>query len=91
MAEGTLRFSKEERNFWILDVLIKHVAPPAVRKRFNIIIAPSDLANKLNSNAKILQNLFSKKVINGHQQNVLLCVPCVKIPTIPVPSGARCS
>jgi hypothetical protein len=90
MAETTFKFSKEQRNFWILDVLIKHVAPPALRKRFDIIVPPNDLANTLNSNAKILQNLFSTKVINGHQQNVLLCVPGVKLPTTAVPSGTKC-
>ncbi|XP_056003197.1 uncharacterized protein LOC125661001 [Ostrea edulis] len=81
MAERSM-FSKEERNFWILDVLIKHVAPPAVRKQFDVIVPPNDLANVLNNNAKILQMLFSKKVINVYQQDVLLRVPGVKIPTI---------
>jgi hypothetical protein len=88
MAERSI-FSKEERNFWILDVLIKHVALPAVRKRFDIIVPPNDLANLLNNNVRILQSLFSKNVINGQQQNILLRVPGLKIPTIAVPSGIR--
>ncbi|XP_056003199.1 uncharacterized protein LOC125661021 [Ostrea edulis] len=88
MGERSM-FSKEERNFWILDVLIKHVAPPAVRKRFDIIVPPKDLANMLNNNAKILQKLFSKKVINIYQQRLLLRVPGVKLPTMSVSSGMK--
>ncbi|XP_061170710.1 uncharacterized protein LOC133180155 [Saccostrea echinata] len=82
MEKGSYRFTKEERNFWILDVLIKYVAQPAVKKRFDVIIPPADLATVLNSNVRVIQNLISRKVINVYQQEVLQRVPGFNFPTI---------
>ncbi|XP_062567909.1 uncharacterized protein LOC134230148 [Saccostrea cucullata] len=90
MEKKSYRFSKEERNFWILDVLIKYVAPTAVRKRFDVIIPQADLARILNSNISVIQNLISKKVINVHQQGILQGVPGFSIPAaITVPTSKK--
>ncbi|XP_062578676.1 uncharacterized protein LOC134240614 [Saccostrea cucullata] len=90
MDKKSYRFSKEERNFWILDVLIKHVAPAAVRKRFDVIIPRDDLDKILNSNVSVIQNLISKKVINVHQQGILQGVPGFSIPAaITVPTSKK--
>lgn len=83
MAENTMTISKEDRNFWILNILIQHVAPTAVRKVFDDKIPPHDLANILNSNVKIIQDLVKKKVIKGHEQDILTRIPGFQLPFMP--------
>lgn len=80
------RMFKEEIDFWILDILIKHAALPVVRRRFDVIVPPNDLANVLNNNANILLNLFSRNVINVNDKYLLVRVPGVKLGTIRAPS-----
>lgn len=83
MTENTSTISNEDRNFWILNILIQHVAPRAVRKVFDDKIPPNDLANILNKNVKIIQDLVNKKVINVHAQDTLVRVPGFKLPSMP--------
>ncbi|XP_062595682.1 E3 ubiquitin-protein ligase DZIP3-like, partial [Saccostrea cucullata] len=94
MEERSYMFTKEERNFLILDVLIKYVAQPAVKKRFDAIIPPADLSTVLSSNVRVIQNLISKKVINVYQQKVLQRVSGFNIPTtmmVPTPKTTATS
>lgn len=81
MAENASTISKEDRNFWILNILIQYVAPTAVRKVFNDKIPPKDLANILNKNVTIIQ--VNKKVIKSHEQEVLVRIPGFKLPSMP--------
>lgn len=83
MTEITSTISNEDRNFWILNILIQHVAPKAVRKVFDDKIPPNDLAKILNKNVKIIQDLVNKKVINVHAQDTLVRVPGFKLPSMP--------
>lgn len=83
MTDNTSTISKEDRNFWILNILIQHVAPTAVRKVFNEKIPPNDLANILNSNVKIIQELANKKTINTQAQEILIRIPGFKLPSMP--------
>lgn len=83
MAENASIISKEDRNFWILNILIQYVAPTAVRKVFNDKIPPKDLADILNRNVKIIQDLVNKKVIKTHEQEVLTRIPGFKLPSMP--------
>lgn len=83
MAENASTISKEDRNFWILNILIQYVAPTAVRKVFNDKIPPKDLANILNKNVTIIQGLVNKKVIKTHEQEVLVRIPGFKLPSMP--------
>lgn len=83
MAENTSTISKEDRNFWILNILIQHVAPTAVRKVFNDKIPPHELANILSSNVKIIQELVNKKIIKTYEQDVLVRIPGFKLPSMP--------
>lgn len=83
MAENASTISKEDRNFWILNILIQYVAPTAVRKVFNDKIPPKDLAIILNKNVKIIQDLVNKKVIKTHEQEVLTRIPGFKLPSMP--------
>lgn len=83
MTENTSTISNEDRNFWILNILIQHAAPKAVRKVFDDKIPPNDLANILNKNVKIIQDLVNKKVINVHAQDTLVRVPGFKLPSMP--------
>lgn len=83
MAENTSTISKEDRNFWILNILIQHVAPTAVRKVFNDKIPPHELANILSSNVKIIQELVNKKIIKTNEQDVLVRIPGFKLPSMP--------
>lgn len=83
MAKNASTISKEDRNFWILNILIQYVAPTAVRKVFNDKIPPKDLAYILNKNVKIIQDLVNKKVIKTHEQEVLTRIPGFKLPSMP--------
>lgn len=83
MADNTSTISKQDRNFWILNILIQHVAPKAVRRVFDEKIPPNDLANILNSNVKIIQDLVNKKVINVQAQDILVRIPGFKLPSMP--------
>lgn len=82
MADNASTISKEDRNFWILNILIQYVAPTAVRKVFNDKIPPKDLANILSRNVKIIQDLVNKKVINTHEQKLLVRIPGFKLPSM---------
>lgn len=83
MTDSASTISKEDRNFWILNILIQHVAPKAVRKLFNDKIPPNGLANILSSNVKIIQELANKKVINTQAQEILVRIPGFKLPSMP--------
>lgn len=83
MTDNSSTISKEDRNFWILNILIQHVAPIAVRKLFNDKIPPNGLANILSSNVKIIQELANKKVINTQAQEILVRIPGFKLPSMP--------
>lgn len=83
MAEDASIISKEDRNFLILNILIQYVAPKAVRKVFNDKIPPKDLADILNRNVKIIQDLVNKKVIKTQEQEVLTRIPGFKLPSMP--------
>lgn len=83
MTDNTSTISKEDRNFWILNIVIQHVAPIAVRKLFNDKIPPNCLANILSSNVKIIQDLANKKVINTQAQEILVRIPGFKLPSMP--------
>lgn len=83
MAENTSTISKEDRNSWILNILIQHVAPTAVRKVFNDKIPPNELANILSINVKIIQELVNKKVIKIREQEILVRIPGFKLPSMP--------
>lgn len=85
MAENTTTISKEDRNFFILNILIQHVAPTAMRKVFDDKIPPNDLANILSNNVKTIQDLVNKKVINTHGQDLLARIPGFKLPSMPSP------
>lgn len=54
-----------------------------MRKVFDDKIPPNDLANILNKNVKIIQDLVNKKVINVHAQDTLVRVPGFKLPSMP--------
>lgn len=54
-----------------------------MRKVFDDKIPPTDLANILNKNVKIIQDLVNKKVINVHAQDTLVRVPGLKLPSMP--------
>lgn len=83
MAENSFTISKEDRNFWILNILIQYVAPTAVRKVFDKKIPPNDLANILNSNVKIIQKLVNKEIIKTHEQDILTRIPGFQLPSMP--------
>lgn len=85
MATNTTTISKENRNFWILNILIQHVAPTAVRRIFDNRIPPNDLANILSNNVKTIQYLVNKKVINTHGQDLLARIPGFNLPSMPSP------
>lgn len=53
-----------------------------MRKVFDDKIPPNDLANILNKNVKIIQDLVNKKVINVHAQDTLVRVPGFKLPSM---------
>lgn len=93
MATNTTTISKENRNFWILNILIQHVAPTAVRRIFDNRIPPNDLANILSNNVKTIQYLVNKKVINTHGQDLLARIPGFNLPSMPSPpyKAATCS
>lgn len=54
-----------------------------MRKVFDDKIPPNDLANILNKNVKIIQDLVNKKVINVHAQDTLVRVSGFKLPSMP--------
>lgn len=71
--------SREEANFWNLNRLIKTAGSPAVRKRFNKILPPEELARVLNSKGNVIQNLVSKKVISIQELDKLQRIPGVNL------------
>lgn len=73
--------SKEDRNCWILNILIHHVAPTAVRKLFNDKIPPNDLASILLSNVKTIQDLVKRNIIKKHERDILVRIPGFKLPS----------
>lgn len=75
--------SPDEINFLKIDTLIKRVATPTVKKLFDAFISPNDLANVLNNNANLIQNLFEKKIIKEYQLDILLRVPGVQFLFVP--------
>lgn len=70
--------SQDEINFLKIDTLIKKVATPTVKKLFDVFVSPNDLANVLNNNANLIQNLYKKKIIKEYQLDILLRVPGVQ-------------
>ena len=78
MAGYISRLSPDDIPYLKLDTVIQKVAIPTVLKVFNASIPPNDLANVLNSNAGIIQELWKKRVINAGQLDILVRVPGVQ-------------
>ena len=78
MAGYISRLSPDDIPYLKLDTVIQKVAIPTVLKVFNASIPPNDLANVLNSNAGIIQELWKKRVINADQLDILVRVPGVQ-------------
>ena len=78
MAGCSSRLSQDDINYLKLHTVIKKDATLTVLEVFNASIPPNDLANVLNSNARIIQDLYNKKVINAGQLDMLVRVPGVQ-------------
>jgi hypothetical protein len=81
--------ARYEKKFWALSRLIKAAGLSAVRKRFNKILPPEELARILNSKGNVIQSLVSKKVISIQELDILQRIPGVNLSYICPASGKK--
>ncbi|VDI10875.1 Hypothetical predicted protein [Mytilus galloprovincialis] len=63
--------SEEEENYVRLALLLKGVAPRAIRTYFDRTFPPTYLPSTLNTNYNTLDNLKFRRVLNQAQWNLL--------------------
>ena len=84
--------TNKKKNLFKILILTQLVAPETVRHFFDTKIPPNDLANVLNKNKEIIENLWKNKrhkVIKDSQLELLIGVPGVVFPFYPQTSKKK--